>query len=104
MRTFSEDAELPQKLLQGDAQLVDEIGLPAMIAVHHAGFDVACQKFDAHLVQRAPNGGDLIEQVDAIAIFIDHLAYSGNLARYEAQASGRPLFYFWQQCIILLGV
>jgi hypothetical protein len=49
------------------------------VATYHAGLDVAGQQFNAESIQSGSDRRDLVQNIDAIAIFIDHSLNSGNL-------------------------
>src|SRR5882724_236568 len=55
------------------AHQLTELLLPCLrLGVHQAGADVILDQADGHLVQRRLDGRDLLQDVDAVAVLLDH--------------------------------
>ncbi len=54
-----------------------------------ATFEVRSQDFDAERIERGAGGGDLVENIEAIALFIDHFADTGDLSADAIDAGAR---------------
>jgi hypothetical protein len=67
---------------------------PALAVMQDAGFQVAGEQFHAQRVEGAAGGGDLVEDIEAITVFVDHLADAADLAANAVDA-GAYFFSFF---------
>jgi hypothetical protein len=49
------------------------------LVAHHTVLDVIGQQFNAQRVQGGADGGNLIQDINAISVLLNHPLYSGNL-------------------------
>jgi hypothetical protein len=80
-------------------KLSNLLALLALVAggdgVLDAMLDMVAKDFLLDLVHRSPNGGDLGDHIDAVAILVDHLRDSADLAFDAAQALEAGAFDFF---------
>lgn len=59
-----------------------------------AAFDVMRQKLHTQTIEGAPCGGDLVEDFEAVAVFVDHLADTTDLTTDAVDAGFNFLGFF----------
>ena len=63
-------------------------GLPA----DDAGLKLAAEQLNSERIERGSNGGNLIQDIDAIPILLDHVLDTGDLPMREIRTSTKVLF------------
>jgi hypothetical protein len=63
-------------------------GLPA----DDAGLKLAAEQLDSERIERGSNGGNLIQDIDAIPIILDHVLDTGDLPMREIRTFTKVLF------------
>ena len=67
-------------------ELIDDLIVTGADVVDHAGLDVLREQFLVEGIECRLDGADLCEDIDAVAVLLDHLADAADLALNAPQA------------------
>jgi hypothetical protein len=93
---------LSQKSGENVMQLTEQLfflqrlrfGMLRLVA-HHTVLDMIGQQFNAQRIQGGADGGNLIQDINAISVLLNHPLYSGNLTYHAINAFFNFLLAAW---------
>lgn len=80
-------------LLQRRNELIDYLIMTSADVIDDARLDVLCEQFLVERIERRLDGADLREDVDAVAVILDHLADAADLSLDAPQARDEALVF-----------